>query len=143
MLSKSSKYALRGVLYLALNSNEEVKFSPKIIANEIDIPAPFLAKTLQLLSRRGLVSSTKGRNGGFYLTTENRGNALISIIDCIDGLDKFQNCMMGLPICSNENPCPLHDKLAPLRQRLVNELSNKSIDEFVDDIRLGKSHISI
>ena len=41
MLSKSSKYAIRAVLYLSLNSNDKKKYNPKDIAKEIDIPAPF------------------------------------------------------------------------------------------------------
>ncbi len=92
MLSKSSTYAIRGVLYLALNSNEMQKYSPKEIALAIAVPAPFLAKTLQELTKRNLISSVKGRNGGFYLTEENKQNTLISIVDSIDGLNKFQNC---------------------------------------------------
>ena len=67
MLSKSSKYAIRAVLYLALNSNESKKYSPKDIAEAVNLPAPFLAKTLQELTRRNIISSVKGRNGGLKL----------------------------------------------------------------------------
>ena len=141
MLSKSSKYGIRGVLYLALNSNENRKFSPTTIAKYIGVPAPFLAKTLQLLAKNHLVSSSKGRHGGFYLSDKNKQNSLIAIVDCIDGLDKFESCIIGLPVCSNENPCPMHDRLAPLRRAMVEELTNKSIEEFTNDLRSGKTHI--
>lgn len=141
MLTKSSKYAIRGVLYLALNSSEAKKFSPAVIAKAIAVPAPFLAKTLQLLSKNNLISSTKGRHGGFYLSGENRQNNLISIVDCIDGLEKFNSCMLGLPVCSDEEPCPLHNKLAPLCNSFIEELSNKSIEDFSIDLRTGKTHI--
>lgn len=141
MLSQSSKYAIRAVLYLSLNSNENKKFSPKEIANVINLPAPFLAKTLQELTKRDLISSVRGRNGGFYLTEDNRKNTLIAIVDSIDGLDKFQDCMLGLEVCSNENPCPIHNRLAPLRNAIVEELANNSIEEFTNDVRLGKTHI--
>ena len=87
MLSKSSKYAIRAVLHLSLNSNENKKYSPKKIAEMINIPAPFLAKTLQELTKRNIISSTKGRNGGFYLTKADKLNPMLSIVDCIDGLD--------------------------------------------------------
>ena len=68
MLSNSSKYAIRAVLYLANNSSVEKKLGSKKIAEEIDIPAPFLAKIFQVLSKANIISSTKGPNGGFYLT---------------------------------------------------------------------------
>ena len=51
MLSKSSTYAIRAVLYLSLHSNKEKKYSPKEIADEMNISAPFLAKTLQVLTK--------------------------------------------------------------------------------------------
>jgi len=141
MLSKSSQYAIRAVLYLSLNSNEEIKYSPKKIAKAIEIPAPFLAKTLQELTKRNLISSIKGRNGGFYLTEVNRQNTLISIVDSIDGMHKFQECLLGLTVCSNENPCSLHHVIAPLRKKIVEELTFKTIDDLSKEIMNGTTHI--
>ncbi|MCF6348804.1 MAG: Rrf2 family transcriptional regulator [Flavobacteriaceae bacterium] len=143
MLSKSSAYAIRAVLYLSLYSNEERKCSPKEIADIINIPAPFLAKILQVLAKNRLISSTKGRNGGFYLTEKNRLNSLISIVDCIDGLDKFQECLLGLPICSNVYPCPIHHAISPIRKKLIEELTFKTIDDLTQEIKDGNTYISL
>ena len=107
----------------------------------MSIPVHFLAKTLQELAKRKLISSLKGRNGRFYLTRENRNNTLISIVDSIDGIQKFQDCMLGLPVCSNENPCSLHHTIAPLRQKLIEELTFKTIDDLAREIIDGKTHI--
>ena len=141
MLSKSSQYAIRAVLYLSLNSNEKRKYSPKKIAKEMSIPAPFLAKTLQELTKRNLISSVKGRNGGFYLTEQNKQHTLISIVDSIDGIDKFQECLLGLTVCSNENPCSLHHAISPLRKKLVEELTFKTIDDLSKEIINGTTYI--
>ena len=141
MLSKSSQYAIRAVLYLSLNSNVERKYSPKEIAKAIDIPAPFLAKTLQELTKRDLISSIKGRNGGFYLTEENKNHTLISIVDGIDGLSKFQECILGLTVCSNDNPCSLHHATAPLRKKMIEELTFKTINDLTKELVDGSTHI--
>lgn len=141
MLSKSSTYAIRAVLFLATNSSEENKHSPKSIAEIIKIPAPFLAKTLQELTKRKIISSSKGRGGGFYLTDENRQNVLISVVDAIDGLDKFNACSLGLPECGNKNPCPVHHLIYPLRKQLIDELTNKTIVDFTKEIEQGKTHL--
>ncbi|RPD98721.1 Rrf2 family transcriptional regulator [Aureibaculum marinum] len=141
MLSKSSTYAIRAVLYLSLNSNEEKKFSPWQIADDIDIPAPFLAKTLQELTRRNFISSKKGRNGGFYLSDDNRLNSLISIVNAIDGLGKFKECALGLSECNGSNPCPLHNAITPLRNKLINELSDKTIADYTREMKEGKIHV--
>ena len=141
MLSKSSKYAIRAVLYLSLHSNENKKYSPKNIASAINIPAPFLAKTLQILTRAGIISSTKGRYGGFYLTKEDRLNNLITIVESIDGLEKINSCLLGLPVCSDKNPCPIHNKVSPFKKQLENELTNKTIFELTKELSKGETHI--
>ena len=141
MLSKSSTYAIRAVLYLSLHSNETKKFSPKSIAQAIDVPAPFLAKTLQILTRRGLISSVKGRNGGFYLTKKDRENTLMSIVDSIDGLSKFSECMLGLPVCGDDNPCPIHHAVSPVKKQLIEQLTLRTIEDFTEKVRNGETHI--
>lgn len=141
MLSKSSTYAIRAVLYLSLHSSKSKKYSPISIAEAIDVPAPFLAKTLQILTKRALVSSVKGRNGGFYLTEENTMNSLITIVDSIDGLSKFYECMLGLPVCGDENPCPIHHAVSPVKKQLIEQLTLKTIKDLTDEVRNGETHI--
>ncbi len=141
MLSKSSTYAIRAVLYLSLHADEPKKFNPKSIAEAIGVPAPFLAKILQILSKTGLVSSVKGRGGGFYLTKENKENSLLSVIDSIDGLRKFHDCMLGLPVCGDKNPCSVHHVVFPLRRQLIDQLTQKSISDLTEEVRKGDTHI--
>ena len=141
MLSKSSKYAIRAVIFLSIHSDENNKLSPIEIARSIEIPAPFIAKILQELTKRGLISSLKGRGGGFYLTKKNKKNSLISIVDSIDGVDKFQECMLGLPVCSDINPCPIHHAITPLRKNLIAQLTYKTIDELASEVKVGKTNL--
>lgn len=141
MLSKSSTYAIRAVLYLSIHSDIEKKYSPKDIADVIDIPAPFLAKTLQLLTKSNLISSIRGRNGGFYLTKKDKLNNLMSIIESIDGSDKFNKCLLGLSVCSDENPCPIHHAVSPFKKQLIEELTHKTINDLTKEVSEGKTHI--
>lgn len=141
MLSKSSTYAIRAVLFLSSNSSEAIKYSPRAIAESINIPAPFLAKTLQELTKRNIISSRKGRNGGFYLTDDDRLNTLMPIVNAIDGLDKFESCSLGLTICGNENPCPIHHLIYPLKNKLIEELNQKTIADYTKELKKGKIHI--
>lgn len=141
MLSNSSKYAIRAVLYLANNSSVEKKLGSKKIAEEIDIPAPFLAKIFQILSKAHIIKSTKGPNGGFYLTKKELSKNLLRVIESIDGLHAFNSCFLGLPTCSEENQCAVHHIVVPFRDTLLKELSGRSISEFAEDARKGKTFI--
>ena len=65
MLSNACQYAIRSILYLSMHSNESHKVGVKVIADELETPQPFLAKLLQQLAKKNLVSSIKGPHGGF------------------------------------------------------------------------------
>ncbi|MDX1940415.1 MAG: Rrf2 family transcriptional regulator [Saprospiraceae bacterium] len=138
MFSKSCKYAIRAVLYLAVHSSEEKKFGAKEIAESLDIPKPFLAKLLQQLSRQGLVSSAKGPSGGFFLNDEGKAIPLRQIIEAIDGPEIFSSCILGLPVCSSENPCPMHTKAIAYREGLLKLVEDQAICDLAKRIQRMK-----
>lgn len=135
MFSKSCKYAIRAVLYLAVHSNMEKKFGVKEVAEALEVPGPFLAKLLQQLSRQGLIASTKGPGGGFYLNEENRLRPLREVVEAIDGRDVFHSCILGLPVCGPENPCPLHSKAITYREEVFHLLDGQSIHDMAKRIQ--------
>ncbi|KGL63539.1 RrF2 family transcriptional regulator [Polaribacter sp. Hel1_85] len=129
MLSKASKYAITAVLHLANKTSKEKKLGSKKLANQLNIPAPFLAKTLQELTRKGIISSIKGPHGGFYLSKENEKKTLFNIIDCLDDIEKFNQCYLGQPDCSDEKPCVVHHLYMPFKKELIKKLKDKTILE--------------
>ena len=126
MFSQACKYGIRATLYLSIHTNEEKKAGVTEIADALSAPQPFLAKILQLLSKNNIISSVKGPNGGFYLNVANNDLPIISIINCIDGKDVFNSCVMGLAVCSSENPCPLHIQAFAYRSGLLYQLKYQS-----------------
>jgi len=141
MLSSASKYAINAVLYLAIESFEDKKIGAKEIAEAINIPTPFLAKLLQNLAKKNVISSAKGPKGGFYLTDENRNLKLITIVEHIDGLSKFNECVLGLKDCSGKKPCPVHFSIQPLKEKMFNELNNNSIASFAIKVKNGETFL--
>ena len=141
MISNQSKYAIRGVLYLAIYGSEINKLGSKEVGEKINVPIPFLAKTFQHLSRKNLITSNKGPKGGFYLNEDQLSGNLMTVIESIDGIDTFNSCYIGLPKCSDDNPCAIHDLAGPLRNQMLDALKNKSIAEFAKDTKKGRSRI--
>ncbi len=134
MLSRASKYAILSTLFLAEHASEEKKISVKEIAKSIDVPSPFLAKLFQQLVRGDVISSTKGPNGGFYLTEENYDKTVCDIIENIDGLNKLNECFLGLSICDAKNPCPVHFIVEPFKNSILGKFRDKNIREFAQEI---------
>lgn len=128
MFSSSTKYAIRTIEYLLLHQDSE-KLSVIKLATELDIPQPFLSKIMQHLSRAGIISSTKGRGGGFYLSKENMKRPLIDIVICIEGHNVFDKCVLGLNQCSDKNPCLLHNHFKIFKQSLEKSICIDSIQE--------------
>ena len=143
MLSNACKYAIRSILYLGIQTDENNKVNVKKVAEELEVPQPFLAKLLQQLTKSRLVSSTKGPNGGFYLSEDNKQNTIWDIIEVIDGSSKFDNCFLGLSKCSDENPCPVHFIVSPFKESILKNFRDKSISQYVEEIKSSGKVISL
>ena len=110
MLSHTSKYAIRALVYLELFSHPQKKAGIKEISGELDIPSPYLGKILQVLVKKNFLNSTKGPNGGFYLKRTAIDIPLMEVIDAIDGADSFEICVIRNCACDHNNPCSMHNK---------------------------------
>jgi len=143
MFSKSCKYGMRGVLLLAQNSDVNNKMGVRELADFLSVPVHFLAKILQELARKRIISSTKGPNGGFYLTDKEKEQNLMTVVNAIDGMAIFEECALGLRECSNVNPCPLHHGVKAMRDSIKQELTNTSLHEFADKLEKGKVRLTI
>ncbi len=143
MLSNASKYAIRAVLFLAENSSEAEKHAAKHIGGELEIPLPFIAKLLQQLAKKKVISSTKGPKGGFYMTKKNMEQNVCDILDEIQPSDVFVGCFMGLPKCGDDNPCPVHHIVSPFKKKLLKKFEEQSIAEFSTEISKNGSYLSL
>jgi Rrf2 family protein len=141
MLTNSAKYGIRAVIFLAIYANESNKLGSKEVAKMIKVPAPFLAKILQLLAKKNVISSTKGPNGGFYLTKKDLNNTMLGVVECIDGLDFLSDCFLGLERCGDQNPCAVHHTVSVFKQAMRAEMGQKTITDFANETKEGKSFL--
>jgi len=143
MLSNTSKYAIRAVIYLSLNASDGIKLGIRQISKDLKIPTPFLGKILQTLAKHKILASTKGPHGGFGLGRKAEEIKLIDIVDIIDGEDIFKKCIIRLENCSETEPCSMHERYAIIRSQLHNLFQNQSISDLIKDIKEGKRKIVI
>lgn len=124
--SKKCEYGLQAVLYLAAQDKESL-CSAEEIAGKLNIPKEFTSKILQNLTEKGIITSRKGRVGGFKLSTEASELKLIDIVEAIDGLDIFKNCVMGYQNCNGDKKCPVHNEWMKVVDMTFEMLSKQSI----------------
>lgn len=137
LFSKTCEYALRAVFFIAHRTENGGKVGIKEIAEGIDSPEYFLAKILQDLSRKGIIQSTKGPNGGFYIDEFSRRKPLSDVVNAIDGNGIFTGCGLGLKFCSEINPCPLHNQFKEIRNQIYLMLKNTPVEQFNEELHIG------
>lgn len=129
MISNTCKYGIRALIYMAINVPNEGKVGIKKIAEDLDLPSPFLGKILQTIAKHKLLNSFKGPNGGFSFAKKPNEISLKEIVIILDGENFFNDCFLGLKICDgtpeSKLKCPAHKKTKLLREN-INDMFSKT-----------------
>lgn len=138
MFSKACEYAIRASVYIATQTLNGRRVSLVDTAREIGSPEAFTAKILQDLVRNNIVNSLKGPSGGFGMEKGRLAKIKLSqIVYAIDGDSIYSGCGLGLPECSEKEPCPVHDKFKVIRDRLRVMLETTSLFELATGLEKG------
>ena len=109
MLSQTSEYALRAVVWLADSpASKPVGVQP--IATGTQVPASYLPKVLQELTRAGLVGSRRGVGGGYFLTRPAAEITVLEVINAVDPIRRIEGCPLGLA-SHQERLCAMHARM--------------------------------
>lgn len=143
MFSKTTEYALRAVIHIAANSSADNKLSLEEISEAIDSPKSFTAKILQVLTGEGgLISSTRGPSGGFFITDKQMQKPMRSILQAMDEDKRLVKCVIGLSECSEVRPCPLHSKYKSIKAQLIAMFDDKTIAQLVSEMEKSSTVIN-
>ena len=135
MFSNSCEYGLRAIIFIAQQTTKNHKVSLSTISEEINSPQAFTAKILQKLTRNNLVKSIKGPYGGFEIEIDKLDTiALRDVVDIFDGDTIYTRCGLGLSLCNENSPCPMHHKFVKIRDELKNMLENTTLSGLLQDL---------
>lgn len=142
MFSKTCEYGIRATIYIASESIQGKRVGLKDIAKKIDSPEAFTAKILQILARNLIIHSMKGVGGGFEIPIATLSQIkMVQIVLAIDGNIVFTRCGLGLSHCSNEHPCPAHEKFKAIRSELEFMLENTTLEELALGVKSGDTFL--
>ncbi|HLU48936.1 MAG TPA: Rrf2 family transcriptional regulator [Planctomycetota bacterium] len=114
MLSQTTKYALQTLA--AMVDTPDEWHEVKRLSEELSIPANYLSKVLGQLAKIGILESRKGWGGGFRFRRRPSEVSLDEVVRFLEGPEHARTCIFGLPVCSDENPCPLHHEWKKARE---------------------------
>ena len=129
MISRTALHALKAVAALAERPDEFQGVSS--IAEHIGAPHNYLGKLLQRLIDLGIVSSQKGKGGGFRLARPPERISLFDVVEPVDHVSRWEGCFMGRDACSAANPCALHHEWVKIRGSYLKMLKESTIADVV------------
>lgn len=130
MISQTTEYALRAVVWLACHPGQPL--TARQIAEASRVPAGYLAKVLQGLGRAGLLRSMRGLGGGFSLARSASKLSVWDVIQAVDPIKRICECPLGLEP-HNDKLCALHQELDNAIARLEKQFSRCSLASLVAD----------
>lgn len=120
LITRNTDYAIRAICFMAENKKEITSVSE--LVEKLKIPRPFLRKILQALNKKGVLTSFKGKSGGFKLRRKPQDIFITDLIEAFQGPIELNRCIFKKKLCSSVDKCILKGKIEEIEQRVVSEL---------------------
>lgn len=131
-ITRQTEYGIKTLIELA-KSPEGQLVSAKTISERQDIPETFLHKTLQLLSRAGLVVTQRGVQGGVRLALPAEKITIMDILKAIEGPLAINVCLVSGYSCDQLQTCRVRRILGRAQAAMATELSRETLADIIDE----------
>ena len=125
-LTRAADYAVRVMVHLATLPAEKRAFLPDL-SEATSAPESFLSKVMQALSRAGLVTSKRGKAGGFAILQRGREATMREVIEAIDGPICLNLCLNRGKDCERKSWCPAHPVWARAQRAMIDVLMSVTV----------------
>ncbi|WP_029209596.1 RrF2 family transcriptional regulator [Aquimarina agarilytica] len=134
MLSKKTKYGLKALSFIAKKECKD-PVSISEIAKCENISQKYLESILLNLKKAGVLSSKKGKTGGYYLLKEPQDIPMSKIIRVLEGpiamlpcvsLNFYEKC----DDCPDEEACSVHELMIQVRDSTLKILENTTLADY-------------
>jgi Rrf2 family protein len=136
MLSQKAKYALQALAYLADHYKDQTPVLIGTIAREKKIPLKFLEAILCELRNEEILTSIRGRSGGYRLAIPPKKIPLARIIRVVDGPIALLSCasLYFYKPCENCDPktCGLSPVMKEARDAILKVLEKRTLHDIRD-----------
>jgi Rrf2 family protein len=135
MLTQTSELSLRALLVLALGEFD-APVSPRELAGRLRCSPTYLAKTLGLLTRAGILHSVRGAHGGVLLARSPESIELLDVVEACQGFLVANYCR-SLDAFPGQT-CAFHRAMKEIHETSVAMLRRWTLADLVaDPLRRG------
>ncbi len=131
-ISKLAGYAV--VILSIMASSEDELMSAAKLSRVSCVPEPTVSKILKMLSKGGIIVSTRGIRGGYALCMDPSEITIEDIIYAIDGPVMITECADGDDVeCSLGTACKMRGRWCEVNQAIKLALSSVSLSSVISD----------
>ena len=102
-----------------LAQHEDASLQATDLAAATKVPENYLRKVLHELVRGGVLTSVRGKRGGFRLAVPAEQLTLLRVVSRFDRVSEERRCLLGRPECSDADPCPAHGHWKAIAQQIA------------------------
>ena len=128
LITRNTDYAIRAVCYISKQKNI---VSVGELVRILGVPRPFMRKILQELSRKHILSSSKGQGGGFRLKIPAQKLYVVQLMQIFQGRISPESCFLKKDVCPNRGKCVLRKKIQLIEENAFRELKKINIASLV------------
>lgn len=125
--SKKADYGLMAIHYIAFHQHDGV-VNARRIAEDLGIPSELLAKILQRLAKRKLITSANGPKGGYVVAREPGQIKVGEVLRAIEGPLGIVRCFRSLR-CPQFDRCSIRKPVAVIQASIEQLLDAMSLEE--------------
>ena len=129
LITRDTDYAIRAICCIATSKKSIVSVDE--LVEHLKIPRPFLRKILQILNKKKIVRSYKGKGGGFLLHIVPNKLSLFDIITAFQGPIKLNEHTFKKKMCPLIKKCKIKKKIDRIEIILINELKRVTISSIM------------
>ena len=126
--TKRADYGLMAIHYIAMHEDLGA-VSAKRIADEFHIPSELLAKIMQKLAKKGLITSTNGPKGGYVLARRPAEISVGDVVRALEGPVNIVSCLEEASDCPQMAHCNLRRPVQKIQAAITQVLDTMSLSE--------------
>lgn len=128
---KFSKKIDYGLILLSKLCYEPAPASAREMAESHHLPQPMVANILKALTAGGILTSTRGAQGGYVLARSPRVITLAQVIDALEGPFSLVDCVADNDNCDLTDSCPTHSPLQAVHLKFQAFMENLTLGEIL------------
>ncbi len=125
MITRDTDYAIRTLSCIAGKKKKIV--TVRELTEKLDMPKAYLRRVLQILNKKGILKSLKGRGGGFSLIKDPEEITVFDLVEIFQGPFQLSDHILKGKVCPSINTCYLKEKLDRMEKHVARELKGITI----------------